>query len=113
MALISIDKATSRIKGHQVYNCKYKVGETLICEREPIKKQSQSAITVKNKDQQVIGHVPEALASKLFTLMQEWQNYKVSTTISGEKREAPKGTWGLGESIEIPCKYFLLWISYF
>ena len=50
MALISIGKATSRIKGHQVYNCKYKVGETLICEREPTKKQSQSAITVKNKE---------------------------------------------------------------
>ena len=35
----------------------------------------QNAIAMKNKDQQVIELVPEALASKLFTLMLEWKIY--------------------------------------
>ena len=39
------------------------------CEREPTNRHSQNAIAGKNKGQQMIGHVPEALASKLFTLM--------------------------------------------
>ena len=64
-------------------------------------------IAVKNKDQQVTGHVPEALASKLFTLMQELKLYKISATISGEKRKTPKGTWVPGRGIEIPCKCVL------
>ena len=53
------------------------------------------------------GHVPEALASKLFTLMQELKLYKVSAIISGEKRKAPKGTWVVGGGIEISCKRVL------
>ena len=28
--------------------------------------------------------------------MQEWKIYKVSTTVYGEKRKAPEGTWVLG-----------------
>ena len=40
--------------------------ETLICEKEPTNKHSQNAIAEKNKDQQVIVHVSEALVSKLF-----------------------------------------------
>ena len=55
-------------QGHHVYNYKYEVGETLIREREITNKHSQNATAVKNKDQQVIRHVLEALASKLFTL---------------------------------------------
>ena len=107
MALICVGEVTSRIKGHRVYNYKYKVGETLICEREPTNKHRQNAITVKGKDQQVIIHVPEGIASKLFSLMQEWKIHKVSATISGEKRNIPEGTWVFGGDIEIPCKYFL------
>ena len=84
------------------------VGETLACERKPIHKHSQNAIAVKNKDQKVIRHVLEALALfNLFTLMHEYKIYKVSTTISGEKRKAPEGTWVPDGSIEIPCKYSL------
>ena len=45
---------------------------------------------MKNKDQQVIGYIPKAVASKEFTLMQEWKIYKVSATISGEKCKAPE-----------------------
>ena len=107
MALICVGEVISRIKGHHVYNYKYKVDETLICEREPIDKHSQNAMAVKNKAQQVIGHVSEALASKLFTLIYEWKIYKVSTTIFGERCKAPKGTWVLGGGIGILCKNFL------
>ena len=67
MILICVREVTSRIKGHHVYNYKYKVGETLVCDREPTNKHSQNAIAVKNKGQQVPGYVPEALASKIFT----------------------------------------------
>ena len=59
---------------------------------------------MKNKDQQVIGQVPEALTSKLFTLMQEWKIYKVSATISGDKSKVPEGYWALGGSTEISYK---------
>ena len=73
--LIGVGEVTSRIKGkgHHVYNYKYKFGETLIFETEPINKYSQNAIAVKNKYHQVIRHVSEALASKLITLMQKWK----------------------------------------
>ena len=107
MALVCVGEVTSRIQGHQVYNYKCKVGEILICEREPINKHSQNAITVKGKDQQVIIHVPEGLTSKLFTIMQKWKIYKVNATISGEKRKVPEGTWVFGGGIQISCKYFL------
>ena len=61
MVLICVGEVTSRIKGYHVYNYKYKVGKTFKCEREPTNKHSQNAIPVKNKDQQVVGHVTEAL----------------------------------------------------
>ena len=98
---------SGHLKNHHVYNYKYKIDETLICETEPTNKYSPNGIAVKNKDQKLVGHIQEALTSKLFTLMQEWKTYKVSATISGEKRKAPEGTWVLGGGIEIPCKYFL------
>ena len=107
MVLFCVGGVTSKIKGYHVYNYKYKVGETLIYEEKSTKKHRQNVIAAKKKDQQVIGHVPEALASKLFTLMQEWKIYKVSGTISVEERKAPEGTWVLGGGIEIPRKYFL------
>ena len=54
-----------------------------------------------------VGHVPEALAEKLFPLMKEWKLYKVTATITGEKRRAPEETWVLGGGIELPCTYYL------
>lgn len=48
-----------------------------LCEGELTNKHIQNAIVVKSKRQQMIGHVPEALASKPFTLMQELKIYKV------------------------------------
>ena len=55
-----------------------------------------------NNDQHEIGHVPEALTSKLFTSMQEWKIYKVSRAMSGEFQKV----WVLGGSTEISYKYF-------
>ena len=40
-----------------------------VSKREPTNKHSQNAIAVKSKIQQMIGHVPEALTSKIFTSM--------------------------------------------
>ena len=44
MILICVGEVTSRIKKDHVYNYKYKVGETLIYEREPRNKHSQNAV---------------------------------------------------------------------
>ena len=55
----------------------------------------------------IVGHLPEALAEKLFPLMKEWKLYKVTATITGEKRRLPEGTWVLGGGIEVPCTYYL------
>ena len=49
MVLICVGEVTSRIKKDHVYNYKYKVGETLIYEREPRNKHSQNAVLWKTK----------------------------------------------------------------
>ena len=86
ITLICVSWVTSRIKGHYVYNYKYKVGETLICDRESANKYSQNEIAAKSKDQEVTGHIPEALAYKLFTSLREWKIYNVCETIPSQKR---------------------------
>lgn len=48
----------------------------------------------------MIRYVPETPASKIFTLIKEWKVYKVSVTISNEKRKAPEGIFVLGGGIE-------------
>ena len=59
---------------------------------------------MKSKDQQLIGHVPEALVPRIFTLMQEWKIYKVSAPIAVDKLKAPERAWVLGGGIELHCK---------
>ena len=103
---MNIGEFTSRIKGHHVCNFEYHVGQYLLCKMEPTNKHSQNAIAVKKRSN-VIYHVPEALAFKLFTSMKEGKVYRVNATIPDEKRKAPEGTWVLSGGIEIPCKYFL------
>ena len=49
MVLICVGEVTLRIKKNHVYNYKYKVGETLIYEREPRNKHSRNAVLWKTK----------------------------------------------------------------
>lgn len=106
MALMCVAKLTSRVKGHHVYNHRYTVGEELVCEMEPTNAHSNNAIAVK-KNENVVGHVPEALAAKLHPLMKNWKVHRITCVITGQERRAPEGTWVLGGGIELPCIYYL------
>ena len=64
---------------------------------------SKNAIILKSNNVvlYIVGHLPEALAEKLFPLMKEWKLYKVTAMITGEKRRLPEGTWVLGSLGEV------------
>ena len=62
---------------------------------------------MKNKNPKVIEHVPEALSSKLFTLMKESKVYSVNATISGEKYKAPEETWEMEVLKHLENIYFM------
>ena len=70
MALACLGQVKSRVKGYHVYDHNYKVNEKLECFVEPENEYSKNTIIVKSKDI-VVGHVPEALAEKLFPLMKQ------------------------------------------
>ena len=55
----------------------------------------------------MIEHVPEALSSKLFTLMKESKVYSVNATISGEKYKAPEETWEMEVLKHLENIYFM------
>ena len=55
----------------------------------------------------MIEHVPEALSSKLFTLMKESKVYSVNATISREKRKAPEETWEVEVLKHLANIYFM------
>ena len=53
-----------------------KVGDRLFCTVEPESKQNDNAIVVKSRNDDIVGHVPETLAKKLFNFMRvDRQNY--------------------------------------
>ena len=106
MALMCVAKITSRVKGHHVYQYSYKVGEDLLCEIEASNYHSNNAISVINKNKEVVGHVPVALATKLHPLLKSWKVSKITAVITGQQR-APEGTWVLGGGIELLCTYYI------
>ena len=71
MTLICVGEVTSRIKGIMFIIINIKLVKLYYCEKELTNKHSQNLTAVISKHRKVIGHVPEALASKLLTLMQE------------------------------------------
>ena len=74
-----VGKVNSRIKGHNVYEHDYSVGEELDCKLEPNNQHSRHAIVVKTlNDGTVVGHVPEALTKKLQPLIKSWKLYRVT-----------------------------------
>ena len=50
------------------YNYEYKVRKNLMYQMESQNKHNQNDFVMKSKDQKLIGHVPETLVFKLFTL---------------------------------------------
>ena len=81
MVLVCVAKLTSRLKGHHVYQYSAIF--------------SNNAISVINKNKEVVGHIPEALAAKLHSLVSKllkfWKVWKITAVITGQQRRAPKG----------------------
>ena len=98
MALVRIATIKSRVKGYNVSNYKYMIGEVLECKFEVENKYSSHAImllgmeknkkskgkTSKESDKEWIkvDHIPDALAEILFSLLKEWKIYGTKTIIS-------------------------------
>ena len=77
------------------------------CTIEPDNKHSDNAIVVKSGNDDIVGHVPETLAKKLFNFMKSQQIEIMNSAVTGDPRPAPEGKWVIGSGIEIPGKYKL------
>ena len=81
----------SRIKGDHAYRSGVKVGDRLFCTIEPDNKHSNNANVVKSGNDNIVGHVPETLAKKLFTFMKSQQVGTMDSKVTGNPRPAPDG----------------------
>ena len=104
---VLLGSLTSMIKGDHAYRSGVKVGDRLFCTIEPDDKHSDNAIVVKSGNDDIVGHVPETLAKKLFNFMKSQQIEIMDSEVTGDPRPAPKGKWVIDGGIEIPCKYRL------
>ena len=124
MDLVCIAKISSRIKGHHVYDYKYTINEKLTCVPGSTNKYSSNAIVVKPKGEEnvkrikvekekkkkkkksraeIVGHVPEALAQVLYTLISTGKINVMKATVTRMHMDAPEGKWVPGGGVEIPC----------
>ena len=82
---------TSRIKGDHAYKSGVKVGDRLLCTTEPDNKHSDNAIVVKAGNNEIVGHVPEALAKKLFNFLKSQQIEIMDSEVTGNPISASEG----------------------
>ena len=82
---------TSRIKGDHAYKSGVKVGDRLLCTTEPDNKHSDNAIVVKAGNNEIVGHVPEAFAKKLFNFLKSQQIEIMDSEVTGNPISAPEG----------------------
>ena len=82
---------TSRIKGDHAYRSGGKVGDRLFCTTEPDNKHSDNAIVVKSGNDDIVGHVPETLAKKLFNFLKSQQIEIMDSEVNGNPISAPEG----------------------
>ena len=104
---VLLESLTSRIKGDHAYRSGVKVGDRLFRTIQPDNKHSDNAIVAKSGNDDIVGHVPETLAKKLFNFMKRQQIEITESEVIGDPRPAPEGKWVFGGGIEIPCKYRL------
>ena len=98
---------TLRIKGDHAYRSSVKVGDRLFCAIDPDNKHSDNT-TVKSGNDDIVGHVPETIAKKLFNFMKSQAIEIMDSEVTGDDpRPAPEGKWVIGGGIEIPSKYRL------
>ena len=55
----------------------------------------------------LLGHVPQALAKMLYLMTKGWQILWTEAVITGEKGFAPEVTWAPRGGIELPCTYYI------
>ena len=65
-----------------------KVGDRLFCTIELDNKHSDSAIVVISGNDDIVGHVPETLAKKLFNFMRMQQIEIMDSEVTGDSRPA-------------------------
>ena len=82
---------TSRIKGDYAYRSGVKVGDRLFCTIESDNKYSNNAIVVKSVNDDIVGHVPEILAKKLFNFMKSQHIEIMHSEVTGDIKPAPEG----------------------
>ena len=68
-----------------------KVGDRLFCTIEPDNKHSDNAIVVKSGNDDIVGHVPETLAKKLFNFLKSQQIEIMDSEVTGNPISAPEG----------------------
>ena len=66
---VLLGSVTSRIKGDHAYRCGVKVGDRLFCTIGPHSKYSDNATVAKSGNDDIVCHVPETLAKKLFNFI--------------------------------------------
>ena len=89
---VLLESLTSRIKGDHAYRSGVKVGDRLFCTNEPNNKHSNNAIVVKSRND-IVGHVPETLAKKLFNFTKSQQIEIMDIEVTGDPRSAPERKW--------------------
>ena len=82
---------TSTIKGDHAYRSGVKVGDRLFCTTEPDNKHSDNAIVVKSGNDDIVSHVPETLAKKLFNFLKSQQVEIMDSEVTGNPISAPEG----------------------
>ena len=70
---VLLGSLTSRIKSDHAYRSGVKDGDCLFWTIEPDNKQNDNAIVIKPGNDDIIGHVPETLAKKLFNFLKSQQ----------------------------------------
>ena len=96
MSLVCVATLTSRVKGFHAYKKGADIGIKLHCEPEPENPICRKAIIVKNKDGDIVGHVPDLLAHALAPEISGGSIASVEAIVTGEPRSAPEGTWVIG-----------------
>ena len=81
--------------------------DRLFCTIEPDNKHSDKVIVVKWGNDDIVGHVPETLAKKIFNFMKSQQIGIRDSEVTGSPGPAPEGQWIICDGIEIPCEYRL------
>ena len=93
---VLLGSSTSRIKSDHAYGSGVKFGDRLFCTIEPDNKHKNNVIVVKSGNDNIVGHVPEIFAKKLFNFMKSQQIEIMDSKVTGDPRPTREGKWVIG-----------------